>query len=176
MRPDEPNLTQALADWRNGDQDAGNRLFAAAYHELRRLAAWHLRRGGPVHTLQATALVNELYLKLFGGQPVDWQDRAHFFAVAAQQIRRLLVDYARAGLAEKRGGSRVKLSLTEVKGLAAPSEQSLLDLDDALRRLETLDPRAARIVELRYFGGVTEQETAQAVRVFVAAAARAPPR
>jgi RNA polymerase sigma factor (TIGR02999 family) len=172
MRPDEPNLTQALADWRNGDQDAGNRLFAAAYQELRRLAAWHLQRERPGHTLQATALVNELYLKLFGGQPVDWQDRAHFFAVAAQQIRRLLVDYARAGLAEKRGGSRVKLSLTEVKGLAAPSEQSLLDLDDALRRLETLDPRAARIVELRYFGGVTEQETAQAVRVSVATVKR----
>jgi RNA polymerase sigma factor (TIGR02999 family) len=172
MPPNAPNLTQALVDWRNGDQDAGNRLFAAAYQELRRLAAWDLERERRGHTLQATALVNELYLKLFGGEPVDWRNRAHFFAVAAQQIRRLLVDYARAGLAEKRGGDRVKLSLTEVKGLAAPSEQALLDLDAALRRLETLDPRAARIVELRYFGGATEQETAEAMDVSVATVKR----
>jgi RNA polymerase sigma factor (TIGR02999 family) len=116
--------------------------------------------------------VNELYLKLFGEEPVDWQNRTHFFAVAAQQIRRLLVDYARAGLAEKRGGNRVKLSLTEVKGLAAPNEQALLDLDAALSRLETLDPRAAHVVELRYFGGATEQETAEAVGVSVATVKR----
>lgn len=102
MPPNGPTLPQTLADWRNGDQDAGNRLFAAAYQELRRLAAWHLQRERPGHTLQATALVNELYLKLFGGEPVDWRDRAHFFAVAAQQIRHLLIDYARAALAEKR--------------------------------------------------------------------------
>jgi len=172
MPPDDPTLTQALADWRNGDRDAGNRLFAAAYQELRRLAAWHLQRERPGHTLQATALVNELYLKLFGGEPVDWQNRTHFFAVAAQQIRRLLVDYARAGLAEKRGGNRVKLSLTEVKGLAAPNEQALLDLDAALSRLETLDPRAAHVVELRYFGGATEQETAEAVGVSMATVKR----
>ena len=151
MPPDDPTLTQTLTDWRNGDQDAGNRLFAAAYRELRRLAVWHLQRERPGHTLQATALVNELYLKLFGGAPVDWRNRAHFFAVAAQQMRRLLVDYARGGLAEKRGGGRVKVSLTEVKGLAAPSEEALLDLDAALRRLEALDPRAARIVESALF-------------------------
>jgi RNA polymerase sigma factor (TIGR02999 family) len=122
--------------------------------------------------MQATALVNELYLKLFGGEPVDWRNRAHFFAVAARQIRRLLIDYARAGLAEKRGGDRVKLSLTEVKGLAAPSQQALLDLDAALLRLETLDPRAARIVELRYFAGATEQETAEAAGVSAATVKR----
>jgi RNA polymerase sigma factor (TIGR02999 family) len=172
MRPDDPPLTQALTDWRNGDQDAGKRLFAAAYQELRRLAAWHLRWERPGHTLQATALVNELYLKLFGGEPMDWRNRAHFFAVAAQQMRRLLVDYARAGLAEKRGGGRVKLSLTEVKGLAAPSKEALLDLDAALRRLETLDPRSARIVELRYFGGATEQDAAEAASVSVATVKR----
>jgi RNA polymerase sigma factor (TIGR02999 family) len=172
MPPDDPTLTQALAAWRNGDQDAGNRLFAAAYQELRRLAAWHLQRERPGHTLQATALVNELYLKLFGGEPVDWRNRAHFFGVAAQQMRRLLVDYARAGLAEKRGGGRMRLSLTEVKGLAAPSEEALLDLDAALRRLETLDPRPARIVELRYFGGATEQEAAEAAGVSIATVKR----
>ena len=114
MPPDAPTLTQTLVDWRNGDQDAGNRLFTTAYQELRRLAAWHLQRERPGHTMQATALVNELYLKLFGGEPVEWQNRAHFFAVAAQQIRRLLVDHARACQAEKRGGGRVRLSLTEV--------------------------------------------------------------
>jgi RNA polymerase sigma-70 factor, ECF subfamily len=173
MRPDNPTLTQALTEWRNGDQDAGNRLFAAAYQELRRLAAWHLQRERPGHTLQATALVNELYLKLFGREPVDWQNRAHFFAVAAQQIRRLLVDYARAGLAEKRGGDRVKLSLTEVKGLAAPERARPARPDDtALSRLETLDPRACRVVEMRYFGGATEQETAEAVGVSVATVKR----
>jgi len=172
MPPNPPNPTKALADWRNGDQEAGNRLFEAVYQELRRLAAWHLERERPGHTLQATALVNELYLKLFGGQPVEWQSRAHFFAVAAQQMRRLLVDHARAGMAEKRGGGHARLALTEVKGLAAPSERALLDLDDALKRLEALDPRAARIVELRYFGGATEQETAEAAGVSVATVKR----
>jgi RNA polymerase sigma factor (TIGR02999 family) len=103
---------------------------------------------------------------------VPWRDRTHFFAVGAQQIRHLLVDYARAALAEKRGGGRLKLSLTEVKGLTAPSEQDLLDPDDALRRLEALGSRAARIVELRYFGGATEQETAEAVGVSVATVKR----
>jgi RNA polymerase sigma-70 factor (ECF subfamily) len=172
MPPDGPNLTQALVDWRNGDRDAGNRLFAAVYQELRRLAGWHLQRERLGQTMQATALVNELYLKLFGGEPVDWQNRAHFFAVAAQQIRRLLVDHARARQAEKRGGGRVRLSLTEVSGLAAPIEEDLLDLDDALRRLEALDPRAARIVELRYFGGLTEQEAAVGAGVSVATVKR----
>jgi len=161
-------MTQMLLEWRGGDQDAGNRLFAAAYQELRRLASWHLRQERGDHTMQATALVNELYLKFFGGSSVEWQDRAHFFAVAAQQIRRLLIDHARAGLAEKRGGGRMRLSLTEVNGLAAPAEEDLLELDDALRRLEALDPRAANIVELRYFGGLTESEAAAVAGVSVA--------
>jgi RNA polymerase sigma factor (TIGR02999 family) len=112
--------------------------------------------------------VNELYLKLFGGAPVDWQDRAHFFVVAAQQIRRLLIDYAPASQAEKRGGSRMQLSLTEANGVVAPSEEDLLDLDDALRRLEAVDPRAASVVELRYFGGLTEIEVAEVLGVSVA--------
>jgi RNA polymerase sigma factor (TIGR02999 family) len=172
MPPDAPTLTQTLVDWRNGDQDAGNRLFTTAYQELRRLAAWHLQRERPGHTMQATALVNELYLKLFGGEPVEWQNRAHFFAVAAQQIRRLLVDHARACQAEKRGAGRVRLSLTEVSGLAVPIEEDLLDLDDALRRLEALDARAARIVELRYFGGLTEPEAAAVAGVSVATVKR----
>jgi RNA polymerase sigma factor (TIGR02999 family) len=168
MPADAPSITQMLLEWRGGDQDAGNRLFAAAYQELRRLANWHLRQERQDHTMQATALVNELYLKLFGGAPLDWEDRAHFFAVAAQQIRRLLIDYARARHAEKRGGRRVRLSLTEVNGLAAPAEEDLFELDQALRRLEALDPRAASIVELRYFGGLTEREVAAVAGVSVA--------
>jgi RNA polymerase sigma factor (TIGR02999 family) len=147
-----------LADWRGGDQDAGQRLFAAAYQELRRLAAWHLRRERHGHTLQPTALVHEVYLSLFGGELVDWQNRAHFFAVAARQMRRLLIDNARARHALKREGRRVRLSLTDIEGLAVPEPEDLLALDQALDRLEKLEPRAARVVELRFFGGLSEKE------------------
>jgi RNA polymerase sigma factor (TIGR02999 family) len=118
--------------------------------------------------MQATAIVHELYLKLFGDELVEWQDRAHFFAVAAQQIRRLLIDHARVKHAEKRGGGRMRLSLTEINGLAAPADEDLLELDEALSRLQALDPRAAGIVELRYFGGLTEKEAAEVVGVSVA--------
>jgi RNA polymerase sigma factor (TIGR02999 family) len=166
--PSDSTVTQWLTEWRRGDQEAGNHLFAATYQELRRLAGWHLQKESQDHTIQATALVNELYLKLFGGAPVDWQDRTHFFAVAAQQIRRLLIDYARARDADKRGGSRTRLSLTDVDGVAAPSDEDLLDLDHALKRLEALDPRAARAVELRYFGGLTEKEAAEVIGVSMA--------
>lgn len=162
------SVTQMLAEWRNGNQDAGQQLFEATYQELRRLAAWHLRQERPDHTLQPTALVNELYLKLFAAEPVDWQDRAHFFAVAAQQMRRLLIDYARARHADKREGDRNRVSLTEIEGLAAPQDEDLLALDQALSRLETLEPRAARVVELRFFGGLTEKEAAEVLSVSVA--------
>jgi RNA polymerase sigma factor (TIGR02999 family) len=172
MRPAAPgdptSLTLLLGQWRNGDQEAGSRLFTAAYQELRRLAAWHLQQERPGHTLQATALVHELYLKLFAGQPVEWQNRAHFFAVAAQQIRRLLIDHARAHLAQKREGGRVRVSLTDAEGLAAPWEEDLAALDEALSRLETLDPRAARVIELRFFAGLTEKEAAEVAGISVA--------
>jgi len=164
--PTDSPVTQLLAEWRRGDQDAGNRLFAMTYHELRRLAGWHLQKEN--QTIQATALVNELYLKLFAGAPVEWQDRAHFFAVAAQQMRRLLIDYARAAGAQKRGGNRTRLSLTEANGVPAPFDEDLLDLDDALKHLEALDPRAARVVELRYFAGLTETEAAEVIGISVA--------
>lgn len=168
MPQDASSLTQLLAEWRNGNQEAGKQLFAAAYQELRRLAAWHLRQERPGNTLQATAIVNELYLKLFAGQAVNWQNRAHFFAVAAQQIRRLLIDHARARQAQKREGGLLRLSLTEANGLAAPREEDLLALDEALSRLEELDPRAARVIELRFFGGLTEKEAAEALGISVA--------
>lgn len=143
MPPDSTTLTHWLAEWRGGNQEAADRLFTAAYEELRRLAAWHLQKERPGHTLQPTALVNELYLKLFGGEPIIWQNRAHFFAVAAQQLRRLLIDHARARQADKREGDRVRLSLSEVNGLATPRDEDLIELDEALLRLETLDPRSA---------------------------------
>jgi RNA polymerase sigma factor (TIGR02999 family) len=116
MAPDAPTLTLLLTQWRKGDEQAGNRLFATAYDELRRIAAWQLQSDQARHTLQPTALVNELYLKLFGGSPIDWENRAHFFAVAAQSLRRLLIDHARKRLAEKRDCGRIHVSITEATG------------------------------------------------------------
>lgn len=168
MAQEPQSLTLLLGQWRKGDQEAGNRLFAATYDQLRRLAAWHLQQERPGHTLQATALVNELYLKLFGGQPVEWQDRAHFFAVAAQQIRRLLIDHARARLAEKRGGGCLRVSLTDAEGLAVPWEEDVTALHEALDRLAALDPRSAQVVELRFFAGLTEKEAAEVAGISVA--------
>ena len=165
---DSGTFTRWLVEWRNGSQEAADRLFAAAYQELSRLAAWHLRKERPDHTLQPTALVNELYIKLFAGEPVDWQNRAHFFAVAAQQMRRILVDHARARVAEKRGGGAVSLSLRDAEGLTAPPQEDLIELDQALRRLEELDQRSARVVELRFFGGLTEKEAAEVLDISVA--------
>lgn len=167
-RPDSATFTGWLQEWRKGSREAGDRLFAAAYQELRRLAAWHFQKEQPGHTLQPTALVNELYIKLFSGEPVEWQNRAHFFAVAAQQLRRLLIDHARARVAEKRGAGDVRLSLDEASGLAAPRQEDLIELDQALRRLEELDPRCARVVELRFFGGLTEREAAEVLGISVA--------
>ena len=166
--PDSATFNRWLAEWRNGSQEAADRLFEAAYKELRRLAAWHFQKERPDHTLQPTALVNELYIKLFAGEPVEWQNRAHFFAVAAQQLRRLLIDHARARLAEKRGAGEVRLSLTDANGLVAPRQEDLIELDQALRRLEELDPRSARAVELRFFAGLTEKEAAEVSGISVA--------
>lgn len=166
--PDSGTFTRWLVEWRNGSQEAADRLFAAAYQELRRLAAWHFQNERPGHTLQPTALVNELYIKLFAGEPVEWRNRAHFFAVASQQLRRLLIDHARARSAEKRGGSDVRLSLGDVTGEAEPRQEDLIELDQALRRLEELDQRSARVVELRFFGGLTEKEAAEVLGISVA--------
>ena len=167
-QPDSGTFTGWLLEWRKGSREAGDRLFAAAYQELRRLAAWHFQREQPGHTLQPTALVNELYLKLFSGEPVEWQNRAHFFAVAAQQLRRLLIDHARARVAEKRGAGDVHVSLDEASGLAAPRQEDLIELDQALHRLEELDARYARVVELRFFAGLTEREAAEVLGISVA--------
>jgi RNA polymerase sigma factor (TIGR02999 family) len=137
------------------------------YGELHGMAAHYMRQERSGHTLQATALVNELYIRLFASTGIDWQNRAHFFAVAAQQLRRILVNHARDRQAEKRGGKRVRLSLTEVNGLAQPVEEDLLDLDEALTRLQEIDSRAAQVVELRFFGGLQENEAAEVLSVSV---------
>lgn len=164
----ERDLTALLADWRDGNDEAGKELMAVAYNHLRRLAAHYLRRERSDHTLQATELVGELYVKLFSYEPVDWRDRVHFFAVAARQLRRILVDHARAKRAEKRGGNCVRLSLTAVVGLAHSVEFDLLEIEEALAQLEASEPRAAAGVELRFFAGLTETEIADALGISLA--------
>ncbi|MET0214616.1 MAG: sigma-70 family RNA polymerase sigma factor [Vicinamibacterales bacterium] len=161
-------LTDLLADWRCGNEEAGRQLMTAAYDQLRRLAAYYLHHERADHTLQATELVGELYLRLFSSEPVDWQDRAHFFAVAARQLRRILVDHARGKHAEKRGGSRIRVSLTAIAGLAQPVEMDVLHIDETLRQLEELDPRAAAGVELRFFAGLKETEIAEVLGISLA--------
>ena len=161
------DFTTLLVGWRSGDREAGNRLMEAAYDQLRRLAAHCLQRERPDQRVDATELVNDLYLKLSAGGNVAWQDRAHFFALAARQIRRILVDQARARHSEKRGGDAVRLSLTAAHGIAHRESIDVLDLDLALSRLQDLDSRVATGVELRFFSGLTETEIAEVLAVSV---------
>jgi RNA polymerase sigma-70 factor, ECF subfamily len=161
----QPPLTALLGEVRAGHEGARERLVAVVYGDLRRMAASYLRGERPNHTLQPTALVNEGFVRLFGGADVAWKDRAHFFAVAATQMRRILVDHARGNRAGKRGGGRVRVSLTQVNGLVKPRDEDLLALDEALTSLERLDPRAARIVELRFFAGLGEGEAAEVLGI-----------
>ena len=163
---DASEITGWLAGWRAGDEEARDRLFAVVHPQLRALATRLLRRERGDHTLEPNAVVNELYLRLIGGQPVSYQDRVHFFAIAAQTMRRILIDYARARVTEKRGGQQQRVGLSAVDGTvsAAPSEQ-LLDLDTLLSALATTDPRAARVVELRFFGGLREEDVAEVLQV-----------
>ena len=165
MTPEElpPEITQLLANWSAGDADAAAHLMPAVYAELRRMARQYLLRERGDHTLQPTALVHEAYLRLANQKDAHWQNRAQFFAVAGQLMRRILVDHARAHLAEKRGGYAEKIELNEAA--LAPEERAanLVALDDALTELATIDPRKSRVVELRFFGGLTIEETAEAM-------------
>jgi RNA polymerase sigma factor (TIGR02999 family) len=176
-------VTQLLGEWRKGNEGALAELTALLYQELRALAQRHLMRERPNHTIQRTALVNEAFVRLVNQQSVDWNNRAHFFALASSLMRRVLVDHARARLASKRGGGAVVLSLDEIVAprdegdtshVAAIAEPEHLDsetddditsIDAALQKLAALDPRQAQIVEMRYFGGLTIEETAQAAGV-----------
>ena len=159
------DITQLLQSWSKGDATALSHLVEIVYPELRRIAAGHLRHERPGHTLQPTALVNEAYMRLAQQQPgKQWQDRTHFFAVAAHVVRAVLVDHARARRAVKRGSGAVSIELTaaNVSG-AVPPPVDVLDLDAALRALEALDPEQGRIVEMRYFAGLSIEETAEAL-------------
>ena len=163
------DITALLERWRSGDAAAANELAELVYGDLHRLAAREMRREGGGHTLQTTALLHEAYLRIFRPEPVECKDRAHFFAVAAQQLRRVLVDHARRSNSEKRGGDVVKFSLMDADGGGIPAfDARLLALNEVLTRLEELDPRAARVVELRYFGGLTEAEAADVLGISVA--------
>ena len=158
-------VTQMLLDWSQGDQQALDRLIPVVYGELRRLASRHLRRERADHTLQTTALIHEAYLKLIEQRNVQWQNRAHFFGIAARLMRRILVDYARSKDASKRGGGEIHLALDEALDEAEAQDADLIALDDALTSLASFDSRQSRIVELRYFGGLTIEETAEAIGV-----------
>lgn len=159
------NITQLLIDLSNGDRNAVDLLLPVIYDELRKLAANYLRRERPDHTLQPTALVHEAYIRLVDQTRVNWQNRAHFFGVAAQLMRRLLVDHARRHNAEKRGQNFQKISLDENIDKAGERSTMLLALDDALQALAQFDEQKARVVELRYFGGLSIEETADVMGV-----------
>ena len=150
-----------LERWSNGEESARDELMAVVYDELHRIAVSYLRRERREHTLQPTALVNELFLKFSEQHRMNWQNRAQFFGVAASLMRRILVDYARAHYASKRGGDRYCVSLRNVAAFGAQPDADLLALHDILNQLEKIDPTQARIVELRFFGGLTIKETAE---------------
>ena len=165
---DSEQITALLTLWRGGDEDARERLFDTVQKQLRQIATHLLQRERANHTLEPNALVNELCLRLFGNQPISYHDRAHFFAIAAQTMRRILIDHARAGVAGKRGGEQQRVSLAHVDGWASPSrDEEILALDGALSNLATADPRAARVVELRFFAGLQEGEVAEVLGVSI---------
>lgn len=157
----ERDVTQWLERWSEGDREALDALTPAVYQELRRIAAAYLRRERSDHTLQPTALVHEAFIKLIDQRHMQWKNRAHFFGVAAQMMRRILVDHARARAADKRGGGRSHLLLDDAMDVAAVNQVDVLAVDDALHRLAEIDPDQVRIVELRFFGGLTIEEAAE---------------
>ena len=166
MGPGAENVTRLLQEWRGGRQDALEQLMPLVYEELHLIASRHMAREWRVGALQTTALVSEAYLKLVGQRDVDWQNRAHFFAIAATLMRRIHVDNARRDLRAKHGGGGMAVPLDDVPAVPQPVALDAVDalaLDGALRKLEALDPDQARIVELRFFGGLTVEETAEVV-------------
>jgi len=160
--PETP--TELLTRWSQGDESALAQLTPLVYDELRQLARQYLRRERPDHTLQATALVNETFIKLCGAQKVAWQNRAHFIGVAAKLMRRILVDYAREHSAQKRGGENLKMSLSRAERIPLPSDLDLVALDEALKIFVIEYPRQAQVVELLFFGGLGAQATADALK------------
>jgi RNA polymerase sigma factor (TIGR02999 family) len=164
--PLSQQITRWLGDWRQGDDGARDQLFAVVQPQLQQIAARFLHHERGDHTLEPNALVNELCVRLLGAEPITFNDRAHFFAVAAQTMRRILIDHARARVADKRGGVQQRVSLSAVDGWnPVAHSEDLIALDKVLAKLERADPRAARVVELRFFGGLSEDEVAEALGV-----------
>ena len=161
METSSDEVTRLLRDWGNGNQQALEKLVPLIYSELRQIAHKCLYRERPGHTLQTTALVHEAYLKLIDQRDARWQNRAHFFAIASQAMRRILIDNARRHTAAKRGGPAEKLPLDEAANISLEPDPILLPLDEALTKLAEIDPQQSRIVELRFFGGLTIEETAE---------------
>lgn len=158
-------VTQLLVAWRQGKQDALDELIPVVYEELRRQAHRYLQREQKGHSLQTTALINETYLRLLGCQKVSWKDRAHFFAVTARMMRRILVDYARSRRSQRRGGDLAKTTLDQKLTFPIARNSDLVALDDALNELALKDERRSRVVELRFFGGLSIEETAEVLGV-----------
>jgi RNA polymerase sigma factor (TIGR02999 family) len=161
-----PNeVTQLLIDWSKGDRAALDELIPLVQAELRRLARHYMARESPDHTLQTSALINEAYIRLIDQQEMRWQNRAHFFGVAAQVMRHILIDHARSHTYAKRGGGARKVPLEEAMIVNEKRAEELVALDDALKKLADLDPRKSRIIELRFFGGLSIEETAEALKI-----------
>ena len=162
--PDDAQVTRLLQEWSNGNKEALDELMPLVYQQLRKLASRCLRDERPGHTLRATALVNEAYLRLVDAQ-VSWQNRVHFFAIAARLLRRILVDYAKASNSQKRGGGIDRIPLDEAVVVGPGASAELIELDEALKSLASHDPRKSDVVELLFFGGLTYDETAAALNI-----------
>jgi RNA polymerase sigma-70 factor, ECF subfamily len=163
----QPNVTGLLHEWQQGDREALDRLTPLVYDELRRMAHRYIQRERAGQTLETTALVNEAYLRLINQQKMDWQNRAHFFAVTARVMRHILIDHARRRHYLKYGGEAQQVSLTEANAMSEVRAAELVALDEALDELAKLDPRKSRVVELRYFGGLSLEETADVLEISI---------
>jgi RNA polymerase sigma factor (TIGR02999 family) len=165
MALESPDVTQLLKDWSGGDEAAADRLMPLVHEELRRLAHQYMRREKPGHTLQTSALVNEAYVRLVDQSKIQWESRAHFFGIAARLMRQILVDQARRKNFAKRGGGAIRVSLDSANAIAQEQSANVMALDEALKTLEQTDLRKSQIVELRFFGGMSIEETAEALNV-----------
>jgi RNA polymerase sigma factor (TIGR02999 family) len=165
MEENSQEITQLLLRWGKGDAEAFEQLMPLVYNELRRMAANYMRRQNPGHTLQTTALVNEAYMRLVDSSRVKWQNRNHFFAISAQLMRRILVDFARKRNSLKRGGDQVQITLSDRIETPIERQKDIVELDEAMKRLATLSPRQSQIVELRYFGGLTDDQIAETLDI-----------
>jgi RNA polymerase sigma-70 factor (ECF subfamily) len=165
MPPEPDQVTRLLKKWNDGDETALEQLMPLVHDELHRLAHRHMRQEGPGHILQTSALINEAYLRLFDQPQIRWENRAHFFGIAARLMRRILVDDARKRNSDKRGGSLIQIPLDEATGVVQEQAANVAALDEALQRLEKIDSRQGQIVELRFFGGLNIEQTAEVLKV-----------